>query len=101
MSDCKPCSTPIDTQTRAKLSKDDGPSVADVLPEPDQRPLVPDLIQARCRLCRPACVPAQAHPKGAPSHRSQADSALPLRPPRLRPSTSTLPDVGARVLHRR
>ena len=27
MSDCKPCSTPVDTQT--KLSKDDGPPVAD------------------------------------------------------------------------
>jgi hypothetical protein len=27
MSDCKPCSTPVDTQ--AKLSEDDGPSVAD------------------------------------------------------------------------
>jgi hypothetical protein len=27
MSDCKPCSTPVDTQ--AKLSKDDGPPVAD------------------------------------------------------------------------
>jgi hypothetical protein len=28
MSDCKPCSTPIDTQ--AKLSEDDGPPIADV-----------------------------------------------------------------------
>jgi hypothetical protein len=27
MSDCKPCSTPVDTQT--KLSEDDGPLVAD------------------------------------------------------------------------
>jgi hypothetical protein len=27
MSDCKPCSTPVDTQ--AKLSEDDGPPVAD------------------------------------------------------------------------
>jgi hypothetical protein len=27
MSDCKPCSTPVDTQ--AKLSKDDGPPIAD------------------------------------------------------------------------
>jgi hypothetical protein len=28
MSDCKPCSTPVDTQ--AKLSKDDGPPVTDM-----------------------------------------------------------------------
>jgi hypothetical protein len=29
MSDCKPCSTPVDTQ--AKLSEDDGPSIADAM----------------------------------------------------------------------
>jgi hypothetical protein len=93
MSDCKHCSTPVDTQT--KLSEDD------VLPEPDQRPPVFVLLQARHRLLRPAGVPAHAHPEGALSHRSQADPALPPGLPQLQPSTPTLPDVGARGLHRR
>jgi hypothetical protein len=45
MSDCKPCSTPVDTQ--AKLSEDDGPGRrCDVLPEPDRCALVPHLLQA-------------------------------------------------------
>jgi hypothetical protein len=42
-------------------------------------------------------VPAYAHPAGAPSHRSQADPTLPSWLTRLRPCTSTLPDVGALV----
>jgi hypothetical protein len=46
MSDCKLCSTPVNTQ--AKLSEDDGPPGrrCDVLPEPDQRAPVPHLLQA-------------------------------------------------------
>jgi hypothetical protein len=95
MFDCKPCSTPVDTQ--AKLSKDDGPPV--ILPEPNRHAPVPNLLQARHRLHCPAGVPAYAHPARAPSHRSQADPTLPLRLPRLQPSTPTLPNVRARSLH--
>jgi hypothetical protein len=100
MSDCKPCSTPGDTQ--AKLSEDDGPSVADAT---SYRSLTGALqyltLLARHRLRRPASVFAYAHVAGAPYHRSQADPMLPPRLPRLRPPTLTIPDIGARGLQRR
>jgi hypothetical protein len=103
MFDCKPCSTPVDTQ--AKLSEDDRPLVADarhnVLPEPDRCAPVPHLLPARHRLRRLAGVPPYAHYTGAPSHRSQVDPALPPRLPRLRPPPPTILDVGTCGLHRR
>jgi hypothetical protein len=92
MSDCKPCSTPVDTQ--AKLSEDDGPPVADAM---SYRSLTgalqyltfsrPDIAYAVQQVC------LHMH--------TQADSALPPRLPRLRPPTPPIPDVGARGLHRR
>jgi hypothetical protein len=42
MSNYKPCSTPVDTH--AKLYEDDGPPVADVLPEPHRRAPVTHLL---------------------------------------------------------
>jgi hypothetical protein len=101
MSDCKPCSTPVDTQ--AKLSEEDGPPVADATSYRSQTGALQYLTFSRpdIALRRPAGVPTYAHSAGAPPHRSQADTALPPRLPRLRPPTSTIPDVGARGLHRR
>jgi hypothetical protein len=70
MSDCKPCSTPVDTQ--AKLSEDDGPPPParrrhDVLPELDRRTPVPHLLPTRHRLRRSAGVPPYAHTPREPN----------------------------------
>jgi hypothetical protein len=73
----------------------------DVLPELDRRAPVPHLLPVRHRLRRLAGVLIYAHPKGAPSHRTQADPALPPWLPRLRPPPPIIPDVEARGLHRR
>ena len=60
MTDCKPCSTPVDTQ--AKLSKDMGSPVADAnrLPESCWCLAVPHFHQVGPHICHSAGLPSYA-----------------------------------------
>jgi hypothetical protein len=98
MSDCKPCSTPVDTQ--AKLSKDDGPPVADATSyrsltgasstSPSPGPTSPTPFSRCAFIC--------TH-HGSPTYRSQADSTLLTWLTRLRSAPPTIPPTSELVVY--
>jgi len=74
MFDCKPCSTPVDTQ--AKLFEDDSPPVTDTTSYRSLTSALQYLTFSKPDIAY--AVPAYAHSAGAPS---QADPTLPPRLP--------------------
>jgi hypothetical protein len=94
MTDCKPCTSPVDLQ--AKLADDSGPPVAEYC----RSPPVPDVHTAQHHLCRAADLPARARPSGAPLDGHEAHLALSSWDARLRLAVAPLVQLRLGRLHR-